>query len=380
MQRTRSVRGPRAIGGSGIPPTFFAPLNDLGAGAVNQQIMGTGSATFTRATTAWTKLSTGLWVAVATGVARSGYLVASTAVGVYGGYFNEPARTNQCLQSRDRTNASWSNVNVTAAKDQTGIDGVGNSCSSLTATAIGGTSLQAITEAATLSAYSVFIKRITGAGTITIQQGASTLEVSGSLNSVTFTRVEIDATVLNPLVGIVFGTSGDKIAVDMDQFENGNGGVATSPIPTTTVAVTRNADTLTYPLSGNIIDAAGTISCQFNATITGAGFVLVGDSGSNAGLAESNGNTIVAKDGTSTPTTAASGVLGNTQKGAMTWVTGGNMNAYINGGNKATSAYDGSMFVTDIEICTRGGSQIGGCIRGVNIYPAAFNDAQIAAQ
>ena len=211
-------------GGQGIPnPQFWLPLMDAGAGAVNTgpaRAFSGSAPTFTRATAAWTKLASGLWASVATGIARSCYLGATTAVGAYGGYFSEEARTNLCLQSRDLS-TTWTALNATLLKDQIGIDGVASSASSMLATAINGSALQTITEAATASALSMFIKRITGTGTVTIQQGATTLEVSGSINSSTYTRVELDATVLNPAIGIVLGTSGDKIAVDMVQFENG---------------------------------------------------------------------------------------------------------------------------------------------------------------
>src|SRR5258708_19718753 len=152
---------------------FFLPLSDLGAGAVNTQLSaGIGGPTFTRATTAWTKLSSGLWGQVATGIARSCYLGQNTVLGEYGGYLAEGARTNLCLQSRDLSNASWTKVNATAVLDQAGIDGITNSASSLTATLPGVSCLQTITEAATLSAFSLYIKRITGTGLVTLQQGA----------------------------------------------------------------------------------------------------------------------------------------------------------------------------------------------------------------
>lgn len=245
--------------------TLAIPFPDLGAGVVDTSTRVTAAApTFTRATAAWTKLSTGLWASIATGTARSFYSGFNTAAGSYLGYLAEGARTNQCLQARDTSNASWTKVNMTGAKDQIGIDGVTNSASSLTATAINGSCLQTITEAATTSAFSVFIKRITGTGTVTIQQGVSTSEISASLNSSTYTRVELDASVLNPVIGIVLGTNGDKIAVDMQQFENG--GFASTPIPTTTIAVARNADVLSYPVATWFNASAGT----FFSTLTSA--------------------------------------------------------------------------------------------------------------
>lgn len=236
-------------------PVFVLGFADLGAGAVDTSTQGSPvTPTFTRATTAWTKLSTGLWASVASGTARSVYSGFTTASGSYIGYLAEGARTNLCIQARDLT-ATWTLLNTTAAKDQAGIDGTASSASSLTCSVDGGSCLQTITEAATLSALSLFIKRITGTGTITIQQGATTSDVTAQVNSSTYTRVELDATVLNPVIGIVLGTSGDKIAVDMAQFENG--AFASSPIPTTTVSVTRNSDVLTYPTSAWLNETIG---------------------------------------------------------------------------------------------------------------------------
>ena len=124
----------QAAGGAGSL-SFLLPLTDSGAGAVNTVPVSSGgspTATFVRATTAWTKLSTGLWAQVAIGVARSAYLGATTAVGAYGGYFCEGQRTNLCLQSRDLS-TTWTALNATLVKDQAGIDGVASSASSMTA-------------------------------------------------------------------------------------------------------------------------------------------------------------------------------------------------------------------------------------------------------
>ena len=89
---------------------FVLPLLDLGNGAVNTVLArGTGSATYTRATTAWTKLASGLWRSVASGTARSAYIGLNTAVSAYGGYFAEGAGTQLVTPTasiRDMTDAS----------------------------------------------------------------------------------------------------------------------------------------------------------------------------------------------------------------------------------------------------------------------------------
>lgn len=190
-----------------------------------------------------------------------------------GNYLSEGAATNKALWCRDLTNAAWTKLNITPALDQVGIDGVANSASSITATLANGSVLQTITGAATASALGIFIKRITGTGTVTIQQGATTLDVTALINSATYTRVELDATVLNPAIGIVLATSGDKIAVDVVQFENN--AFATSPILTTTVAVTRNADVDSYPTAGNILAAAGSIYLEYTPNHIPSGIIAL---------------------------------------------------------------------------------------------------------
>ena len=76
------------------------------------------------------------------------------------------ARTNVALWNRDLTNAAWTASNVTAAKNQTGVDGVANSASSITATAGNGTILQAITLASSAGFQTAYVKRLVGTGTI----------------------------------------------------------------------------------------------------------------------------------------------------------------------------------------------------------------------
>jgi hypothetical protein len=364
--------------------SFNLPLLDLGAGAVSLtplSSLGDGTPTFTRATAAWTKLSSGLWASVATGVARSMYSGAGTTVGSYVGYWSEGARTNLCLQSRDLS-TTWTALNATLLKDQVGIDGVGNSASSMTATLANGSALQTITEAATLSALSVFIKRITGTGTVTIQQGASTLEVSASLNSSTYTRIELDATVLNPAIGIVLGTGSDKIAVDMVQFENGAS--ASTPIPTTTVAVSRNADILTYPTAGNA-GVSGALYFELSVANTAATMipVQIDDGSDNNRIASYTGtqfNSYIVSGGVVQATNAIGAITANTIAKLAEVSTTGNMQIFANGtaGTKVTTGVN-PVSVSTIRISgTSGGiSPLFGGIKNLRIYPTALSAAQL---
>jgi hypothetical protein len=195
-----------------------------------------GDLTVTRATptTAYAETVAGAWTGFAANVLRR------TDKGV----LIEDARTNVVLHNRDLTNVAWTPTNITAAKDQVGIDGVANAASSLTATAGNGTILQAITLASSARFQSAFVKRITGTGTIemTMDNGATW---TGITVTSSYTQLSIPTqTLANPTVGFRIVTSGDAIAVDFVQNENGTS--KTSPIPVTTVAVARATDVVSF--------------------------------------------------------------------------------------------------------------------------------------
>jgi len=184
----------------------------------------------------------------------------TTTVGSYGlrrdydprlngkaGFLREEARINIVLWNRDLTNAAWVKTNTTAVKNQTGPDGIANAASSLTATAANGTCVQTIAIASTTRWQSAFVKRITGSGVVEM-----------TMDNVTWTPITVTAswapveipgqTPPNPvLVGFRIATSGDAIAVDLVQNEIG--AFRTSPIITTTAAVTRGADVASLPIA-----------------------------------------------------------------------------------------------------------------------------------
>lgn len=365
----------------GDEPTFALPLTDNGSGAVNVLIdRGTGTATFTRATAAWTKLSTGLWASVASGVARSCYLGNSTAVGTYGGYLAETAGTQLVTPTasiRGMDDASWVKVNVTAAKTATGIDGVVNSASRVTATANAGTILQTLVAAASTRTYSLFIRRVTGTGTITISQGATTLDVTSSLNASTYTRVQLAASVLNAAFGITFGTDTDAIDVDFNQFEAG--AIATSPLDA--AGAVRNADLLNYPAAGNVGMTAGTIYAEIGYFATAHGNssvqIQIDDATNNeryaifkdaAATSESN----IVTDGAVVQvnqTVAAVFTVGVVSKVAMSYEV--NLFDLCGNGTLATQDTLGTLpTVTTISIgsTTVGAAQLNGCIKNVRLW------------
>ena len=207
--------------------------------------------TFTRASTAMGFGSDGLLQSFASGAPR---LVYDRVTLAPQGILVEEARTNVVLWNRDLTNAAWTKTDITAAKDQTGIDGVASSASKITATAGNGTCLQAITLASSARQQSAWVKRVTGSGVVQMTTDNGTTWAAVTVTA-SWTQVTIPVqTLANPTVGFRIVTSGDAIAVDFVQNEAGTG--ASSPIPTTTASVTRAADDVTvtglsvpYPLS-----------------------------------------------------------------------------------------------------------------------------------
>jgi len=188
--------------------------------------------------------------------------------GVQLGILSDGARTNVVPWNRDLTNVAWTKTNVTAAKNQVGIDGVANSASSLTATANAGTCLQAITLSSSARAQSAFVKRLTGSGTVemTMNGGSTWTAITPTSSWARFTIPT--ATLANPSVGFRIATSGDAIAVDFVQNENGI--MPSSPIATTTVAVTRAADVLTAALGDWFNPNEGTFVCEYSCEYAGA--------------------------------------------------------------------------------------------------------------
>jgi hypothetical protein len=155
------------------------------------------------------------------------------------GLLIEEARTNRLLWCRDATDAAWVKTDITAAKDQTGIDGVANAASSLSATAGGGTCIQTITLASGSRTGSVYLKRLTGAGAVQVSLDGSTWS-SVDLSADEWRRIVLSGTVTNPVVGVRIAVSGDAVAMDFGQVEDSDR--VSTPILTTSATATRAID------------------------------------------------------------------------------------------------------------------------------------------
>jgi hypothetical protein len=224
------------------------PLDGFLGGNLFRYVVGDDlvalGAQFTRATSATYIGQTGTVFTVGSSTPRDGHYTNGVRT-----LLLEGQRTNVVLQNRNLTQAVWTKTNVTALLNQQGTDGGANSASSLTSSAANGTCLQAITLASSARFQSAFVKRITGVGAIqmTTDGGTTwtTITVTGS-----WARVSIPTqTLANPSVGFRIVTSGDAIAVDYVQNEDGT--FMTSVIATTAAAVTRSADTLVFPYTAS---------------------------------------------------------------------------------------------------------------------------------
>jgi hypothetical protein len=163
---------------------------------------------------------------------------------------SEASATNRVLWCRDLSNAAWTKSSCTAAYTATGIDGVANSASTVTASGANATVLQSITHASTARTLSMFLKRRTGTGTVQTTIDGGTTWVTRTLDS-TWQRFETQATLANPSVGIRIVTSGDAVDVDFVQPEDGS--AATSPIATFSATATRAEEVPTIPLPASLI-------------------------------------------------------------------------------------------------------------------------------
>ena len=199
--------------------------------------------TFTRGSSGTYITSTGLFATASTNVARIDYNPSTLALR---GFLVEKASQNDVIFSDDLTNAAWAKVTVTAAKDQTGPDGVGNSASSVTATLGGGTILQTITLGSQARHTSAWVKRLVGSGTVEMTEDGATFTALTLTTS--WQRFEIATqTLANPVVGFRIATNTDSIAVFCVQNEAGN--FMTSGIQTGAAAVARSADACTLATS-----------------------------------------------------------------------------------------------------------------------------------
>ena len=376
--RLRSKWRGNAGGGLASLIGFKAPLNDAGAGIANiLPTLGIVTTTYTRASTAWTKLISGLWASVAAGQPRFCYIGRDTTPQTEGGYFSERTATQLIAVTaaiRDMRDVAWLPVNTSAFKSATGIDGVANSASTVQlSSAPLGTLLQAFVGAAVARTFSAFVRRKAGTGTVRMQNGASFLDITALINTVTYTRIQLTSTDLNPMYGFEMAGLLDEIEVDFNQFEAGV--EATSPIDTG--GATRSPDMLTYSIGASWSVTLGSAYCEVyinNTTGVASGFAKSYMSTTSAQLVASpnavNQESIAyLTDGG--PNSATITGLTNSNNGfckrASSWGSG---IAIVSGSQSATAAFDGSVAAGPLGVgCfASSGGQMNGIIRNPTIY------------
>lgn len=269
------------------------------------------------------------------------------------GLLVEQASTNLCLWSRDMTNAAWVKVTMTAALTATGADGVANSASTLTATAGNGTILQPITLGSAGDTYSVWLKRVSGSGTIQISENGGTGWTTVVLTT-SYQQFQITATLPNPSVGIRIVTNGDVIAADFNGLESN--AFATSPIPTTTASVARAADV--NSLAGQAVTLALNAKSSFFQTNSGQGISTSArllDVGGVQTFAFPSTTTVQLGSGANnaTATIGGAGVYAGPVKSAFGFDTT-SMTAVANSGTKVTNANTYGSASTPIIVGNRG--------------------------
>lgn len=278
------------------------------------------------------------------------------------GSWAEGNYTNRALHSRDLTNAAWTATNVTTNKDQPGADypSTNNGGTLLTATSANGTVIQATVLSSTTFVFSAWVKRITGTGTInmTVDNGATWVDVTSQISSARYQQVQIPVqTLANPTFGFRIVTSGDAIAVDFAQCEN-SPLFATTPIVTTTAAVARGVDIpaisdpgTTRPGDGQrLIKSIIVTGGPWSVLIIGSGNgnptnnnMILSDGGVTiGGLAGTNGAAAAATfqaNGLTAATTANTGNVGLHNINKIAGRASGSGNAVcLNGGAIATQA------------------------------------------
>lgn len=339
--------------------------------------------TYSSPSTKYVRNASGLYVSGTT--MRCEFDAAGAALGL----LIEEQRTNVVLHNRDLTNAAWTKSNVTAAKDQTGIDGVANSASSITATAGNGTCLQAITLASSARYQTAFVKRITGSGAVEMTMDNGSTWTAVTVTSA-WTRVSIPTqTLANPTVGFRIVTNGDAVAIDFVQNENG--AFETSPIATTTASVTRAADTISlakaaFPLGSSysmyadatvqaigatrsVMSLANGANNEIYMFVSGAGNITQQVQAASAFQGSPNGGAVVA----SVPVRAAARIATN------------DLAIIRNGGSLGTDTsvtMPDNANLTGLYLGLRGDAtfRLNGWLRQAILVPSAWPDATLAAK
>ena len=370
--------------GAGIPGLlFYAPLrSDL----VPVFAAGSATPTFTRATSAWRlNPSTNFYEEITAGNARF-----ETP-----GYLTEGSRINRAGRSGQSGDALWTasaNMTVTS-NDVAGPFGT-TTADLLLADGSGNETL--IQDLGVIGSdegtYSTFLKRKTGSGVVQITRDGGSTWTNVTIDATNFTRVSKTQTLANPDVGIRIVNSNESVWVEQHQDEIG--AFKSSPIVTPgDGAVTRNADVLSYVLSGNANAGTddGTIICKFDdkghngtwSAVAPANLISMDNTGNNRFELQGDlPKKLTFVYGTGSATKGASHTYGTYPTGsiqvAVTYGSGGGelFTEGVPRASDATASDFGSP--TDIDVGHRSNTeQPFGNIQDIRIYDRVLTDAEI---
>jgi len=292
--------------------------------------------------------------------------IATTCEGVYSGtlwqqgYLCEPQITNRLLYSEDFSNAAWAKTNVTVTANSTAAPDGTTTADTLTATAANGTVIQDLgVVASAKKTGSLWLKRKTGSGNIQLTMDGGTGWTTVAVGA-DWTRFPITQTLADEDFGVRIVTSGDEVYAWGGQIEQANGwsGGAwmTTYVPTTSAAVQRKGDALTFPTTGNISLAAGTVAARLTLDgITRWNERVVGLGGGNWAPMTQN-EWVSIYDGVNSTVTPPSNV---DLHAATVWQTGGNKQAFANNLQSTANAFNGTLIGTTIQVNGSGGDEAG---------------------
>ena len=159
--------------------------------------------------------------------------------------------------ARSRDGTFWTKVGMTAALNQTGIDGAANSATRFTSTATNGRACINGGASAFQRVMSMHLRRASGTGTVEISMDAvSWTDVTDMIVSTGWRRVPprgLTQSVAGPQVCLRLGTAGDQVDMDFANIivDSNNWNVGPSPpiLTTTASGVVRYADMLSFDLT-----------------------------------------------------------------------------------------------------------------------------------
>lgn len=330
------------------------------------------------------------------------------------GYLAEGARTNTALQSQT-FGTTWvrTNIDVVTADQYVAPDGT-TTMDKLTATA-GSASHYIIQTLATTAAtitQSVYVKYVNHRWCLlriydgTNIRGASFDLLNGVVGAVSAsTTSKIEATAISGVYRIsltstmLANASGQMVIAFQDAdsatlttwnaagtevigvwgAQQEEGAFASTYIPTTTVAVTRNADVLAYPSAGNISWTVGSALVEATALVYAGGNPrLLGSGGGDPIIYMSTVTTCQSYDGTNAAiVNAGASFLTGVRKYGVSWGSG--LKCFREGNAGTGTAFDGTFFAGATLAILPSISPTYGTTRNIRIWTSALTDAQLVS-